>query len=160
MEPAETGPEPLDQRALEILKAFDRLGLSRLTAADFATATSGAAEAQAPLAHLVQAGYLRENLGAYERTEAGRLEIAGPANLTLLSRSGCHLCHQALPQLETLAARYHLHLRVVDIDADAVLRARYSTHVPVVFLGSRELARHTIDALHIRAQLSRQRSRT
>jgi len=145
---------PVEQTARNILETFDRLGLTRLAAADLIPAAGNGAAAQAALAGLIEANYLRENIGQYERTEAGRIEVAGPTDLTLLSRSGCHLCEEALPQIEPLAARFGLQLRVVDIDTDRSLRERYHTHVPVLFLGPRELARHQIDIRQIQDELS------
>jgi glutaredoxin len=46
----------------------------------------------------------------------------------LYTRQGCHLCHDALAVLK----RHGLDPRLVDIDADPVLRERYNECVPVV----------------------------
>lgn len=146
---------PVSDTARKILESFDRTGLTRLGAADLIAAAGSDAAAETALAGLVEAGYLRENLGQYERSEAGRLEVAGPLDLTVLSRSRCHLCEEALRQVEPLVPRFGARLRVVDIDSDAVLRERYNTEVPVIFLGRRELAHHSADARQIQEELSR-----
>lgn len=149
----------MEPAARNILEAFDRLGLTRLGAADLVTAAGNGATAQATLSWLIEANYLRESMGQYERTEAGRLEVAGPADLTLLSRAGCHLCEEALLRIEPLAARYGIKVRVVDIDSDSSLLERFHIYVPVLFLGTRELARYQVDPSQIQAELSGARPR-
>ncbi len=144
----------MDETALQILRAFDRLGLSCLREDDLLAAPADAAEARAALADLVDSGALRENAGQYERTEFGRLEAAGPLELTLLTRAGCHLCDQALRQIEPLVSKLGAHLRLVDVDSDRVLREDYGLEVPVLFLGNREVARHRFDPASIRSALS------
>lgn len=139
----------MNPAALRILEAFDWLSLSRVSAADLVAAAG--AGAGAALADLVDSGQLREINGEYERTEFGRLEIAGPLELTLLTRIGCHLCDLALRQVEPLAARLHMPLRLVDVDTDHVLRQDYGNEVPVLFLGSREIARYPFRLSEIRA---------
>lgn len=159
MEFAQINRAPVEEAARNMLEAFDRLGLTRLGAADLISAGGRDATAQTALASLVEAECLRENLGQYERTEAGRLAVAGPTDLTLLGRSGCHLCDEALRQIEPIATRLGARLRVVDIDTDEVLRKRYTVHVPVLFLGSRELVRHQIDSGQVRDELLRARGK-
>jgi glutaredoxin len=143
----------MEDHAKQILETFDRLGLTRLGAADFALPT-GTGARDAALAALVQSGCLREVAGQFERTEWGRLEIAGPLDLTFLSRSGCHLCEEALRQIEPLMGGFGAELRVVNVDTDRTLRERYGNEVPVIFLGSRELQRNRIDPGKVRAELS------
>jgi glutaredoxin len=46
----------------------------------------------------------------------------------LYTRQGCHLCQDALAVLK----RHGLDPRLIDIDADPVLRERYNECVPVV----------------------------
>jgi glutaredoxin len=147
----------MDETALQILRAFDRLNLTRLGEAELLAAAADTAETRASLAQLVDSGCLRAVGGQYERTEFGRLEAAGPFELTLLTRAGCHLCDQALRQIEPLLSKLGADLRLVDVDSDRVLREDYSLDVPVLFLGNREIARHRIEPASIRAALSRAR---
>jgi Glutaredoxin-like domain (DUF836) len=144
----------MDETALQILRSFDRLALSRLCEDDLLAAATNTAEARAALVDLVDSGALRENAGQYERTEFGRLEAAGPLELTLLTRAGCHLCDQALRQIEPLVSKLGAHLRLVDVDSDRVLREDYGLDVPVLFLGNSEIARHRFDPAGIRAAFS------
>jgi hypothetical protein len=143
----------MNETALRILRAFDRLVLTRLREADLLAAVTDAAEARAALEDLVASGALRENAGQFERTEFGRLEAAGPREWTLLTRAGCHLCDQALRQIEPLVSKLGAQLRLVDVDSDLVLRQDYGLDVPVLFVGSREIARHQINPAGIRAAL-------
>jgi len=44
-------------------------------------------------------------------------------------------------------------LREVDIDADPILRERYTNDVPLIFLGARKAAKHRVDLKQFRRQL-------
>jgi glutaredoxin len=81
------------------------------------------------------------------------LAAAGPRDLTLYSRAGCHLCEEMKKQIAPLVAQFGARLRVVDIDGDAVLRARYNEEVPVLFLGARKVAKYTVDLERLKRQL-------
>ena len=144
----------MEEAALCILRVFDDGGLVRIPAADLLVAAGSGAAAEAALAELTASGALREIAGRYERTEFGRLEAAGPLDLTLLSRPRCHLCEEALRQIEPLAAGFGARLRIVDVDCDQTLRERFGNDIPVLFLGSEELADHRIDAASPRAALA------
>ena len=95
----------MDETALRILRAFDRPGFGRLSAEDLLAAAGDTAEARATMAELVSSGALRDVGGQYERTEFGRLEAAAPLVVTFLTRAGCHLCDQALRQIEPIVVR-------------------------------------------------------
>lgn len=61
--------------------------------------------------------------------------------VVVLTRQGCHLCTEALGLVEDVAPD-----RVaLDVDADPALRARYTDHVPVVFVDGRLFAYWTLD---------------
>jgi hypothetical protein len=149
----------MDDTALRILRAFDRPGLARPSADDLAAVAGADARAvPAVLADMVDSGQLLEVDGRFERTECGRLEVAGPLEFTFLTRAGCHLCEQGLRQIEPLLARLGKRLHVVDVDADRVLREDYGNEVPVLFLGQQEVARHRIDPAMVRAALANART--
>jgi glutaredoxin len=140
-----------------LLEAFDRLETARLRPADLAIAAHASHEAaQAALARLAADGCVREVAGRFERTELGRLEVAGPRDLTLLSRPGCHLCEEARREIRPLLAESGASLRVVDIDCDRLLRELFSNEIPVLFLGRMEIARHRITASQLREGLGRE----
>lgn len=144
----------MDETARKILETFDRLSVTRLRASDFSV-TAGDAARDAGLNALVKSGCLREIGGQYERTEWGRLEIAGSNVVTFLHRPGCHLCEIAFRQLEPQIGESGAELRVVNVDTDQTLRERYGYEVPVVFLGNRELDRNRIDPRKVQAELAR-----
>lgn len=73
--------------------------------------------------------------------------------LTVYSRAGCHLCEVLVEELLPLI-RGRAEVRVVDIDADADLRAKYDTLVPVLTLGSREICRYELDRAAIETALA------
>jgi len=105
---------------------------------------------------MVKAGLLRDD-GAdfYSRTEDGRLAVAGPRDITLYTRAGCHLCDQAKEAIAPLLGEFGARLREVDIDHDPILRERYRNDVPVVFIGPRFFAKHRLDADRLRGELQR-----
>src|SRR5271156_7063541 len=104
---------------------------------------------------LVKDGLLTPEDGGdfYRRTEAGRLALAAPRDVTMYTREGCHLCEEAkaamIPILKALGAR----LQEVDIDDDPTLLARYNNDVPVIFVGPHLFAQHRIDAARLRRHL-------
>jgi glutaredoxin len=65
------------------------------------------------------------------------------------SRTGCHLCDDAL----ALLRRHGLKPSVVDIDADPQLRERYNVCVPVVVIDGRERFRGRVDERLLRRLL-------
>ena len=58
-----------------------------------------------------------------------------PAQLTLYSRVGCHLCEDMLDTLQSFSKDLEFSVDVVDIDQEPILRRRYDTRVPVLALG-------------------------
>ncbi len=54
--------------------------------------------------------------------------------LTLISRSGCHLCDTARAELEAIDWRQGVVLDERDVDADAELQAEYGDSVPVLLI--------------------------
>jgi glutaredoxin len=90
-----------------------------------------------------------------ESPEDSRIAAAGPRDLTLYSRPGCHLCDAMKKEIAPLVSHFNAHLREVNIDADPILRQRYNEEVPVLFLGSRKVAKHVVDIEQLRRQLER-----
>jgi glutaredoxin len=90
---------------------------------------------------------------AFTRTEDGRLQIAGPRDVTIYSRPGCHLCQEAKTQLAPLLREFGARLTEINIDEDPQLRARYDYDVPVIFLSARKAAKHRVDLAQFRRQL-------
>ena len=85
--------------------------------------------------------------------EHAELASCGPEDITLYSRPGCHLCEEAKAAIAPLLREFHATLREVNIDEDAVLKARYGWDVPVIFIGQRKAAKHRVDLAQFRKQL-------
>lgn len=74
--------------------------------------------------------------------------------LTLISRSYCHLCHDMEVALAPLAAEFGAIVTVVDVDADQALEARYDELVPVLLHGETELCHYFLDEAKTREYLA------
>ena len=70
-------------------------------------------------------------------------------NVVLYTREGCHLCHDA----EQVLMRYGLRPRLVDIDQDRELVARFDTCVPVVEIDGQVRFRGRVDEVLLRRLL-------
>ncbi len=58
--------------------------------------------------------------------------------ITLITRSGCHLCEVAEQALDRVAAVTGERWTAVDVDSDTELQRDYGDRVPVVLLDGRE----------------------
>lgn len=74
--------------------------------------------------------------------------------LTVMSRQWCHLCHDLVERLAPLAAELGWAVRVLDVDADPELEARWDELVPVVLAGEVELCHYHLDEGAVRAYCS------
>ena len=141
----------MDPSQEKILSAFDRSGAHALPLSELGDpATAGTVVAQ-----LVERGWLRAAAApdTYARTEDGRLQLAGPRDVTIYSRPGCHLCEEAKSKIAPLLKEISASLTEINIDEDRELRARYDYDVPVIFLGARKVAKHRVDLAQFRRQL-------
>lgn len=76
-----------------------------------------------------------------------------PSLVTLLTRTGCHLCEIAEPVVRRAAEAAGVRYEVRDVDATPADRAAYSQKVPVVLLDGREHAYWTVDEKALRRAL-------
>ncbi|QDX80416.1 thioredoxin family protein [Denitratisoma sp. DHT3] len=74
--------------------------------------------------------------------------------LTLYGRTYCHLCDDMLAALQPLRDQHPFEVRVVDVDADPALEARYDERVPVLEGGGRELCHYFLDEAKVREYLA------
>ncbi len=154
--------DALSRRVLEAFEESAGEALEFSALAEFVATSAGQqlpaddAAVRAVVAELVKQGRLRPAGAAdvFARTEEGRLALARPRDVTLYTRPGCHLCEEAKAQMAPLLREFGARLREINIDADPVLRERYKYDVPVVFLGSRKVAKHRIDLAQFRRQLA------
>jgi len=149
----------LAARVLRIYDELERESLDLHAMFEFSEAHSPEKQEEvlSAVAELVGVGYLRAGEGGdfYSRTEDGRIRVAGPRDVTLYTRDGCHLCDSAKAAMAPILKEYDARLREVDIDGDPVLRQRYNDDVPVIFVGSHEAARHRLDPEAFRSELQR-----
>jgi hypothetical protein len=81
---------------------------------------------------------------------------AKPApHLTVLSRSGCHLCEEMIAGLQALKASHRFDFSVVDVGSVAALEERYGEHIPVLLHDTRELCRHRLEVARVTDYLTR-----
>ena len=73
--------------------------------------------------------------------------------LTLISRTYCHLCHDMQEALAPLLAESGARLVVLDVDADPELEARFNELVPVLLHEGVELCHHVLDVAKVRDYL-------
>jgi glutaredoxin len=149
--------EPIEKKILGTYDELEKDALDLHTLFEF-VGGNPPAQREAVLdavTRLQKQGLLEEDSGGdfYRRTEAGRLGVAGPRDVTLYSRPGCHLCEEAKTAIAPLLKEFGARLREVNIDEDPRLRELYTNDVPVVFLGSRKVAKHRLDVDQFRKQL-------
>lgn len=75
--------------------------------------------------------------------------------LTLLSRTYCHLCHDMEVALAPLAAEFGASVSVQDVDADDALEARWGELVPVLLHEDTELCHYFLDEAKVRDYLGK-----
>ena len=75
-------------------------------------------------------------------------------DLTLLSRSYCHLCQEMEVALAPLAEAFGASVTVVDVDSDPGLAARYDELVPVLLHGESEICHYFLDEAKTREYLA------
>jgi glutaredoxin len=93
-----------------------------------------------------------------DHPEDARLAAAGPREVTLYTRPGCHLCEEAKTAITPLLHEFSAALREVNIENDAVLEERYGRDIPVIFIGARKAAKHRVDVEQFRRQLRESKS--
>jgi glutaredoxin len=92
-------------------------------------------------------------------SEDARLSSAGPLEVTLYTRPGCHLCEEAKALMQPLLRQFCATLREVNIEEDQELTRRYGMDIPVIFIGAHKAAKHRVDPRQFRRQLEEARSR-
>lgn len=75
-------------------------------------------------------------------------------DLTLLSRSYCHLCQEMEVALAPLAEEFGASVTVLDVDSEPELEARYDELVPVLLHGESEICHYFLDEAKTREYLA------
>jgi glutaredoxin len=154
----------IDATSRQILGLFDQLERDSLDLHTLFEFVGGNAPKEREgvldaVSKLVAQGLLAEDRGGdfYRRTEDGRLAIAGPRDITLYTRMGCHLCEEAKKQLLSLVMELGAKLHEVDIDDDPALVERYTNDVPVILVGRKMVAQHRLDVRKLRREMEEER---
>jgi glutaredoxin len=72
----------------------------------------------------------------------------------VLTRSGCHLCEQAIEVVAQVCAESGTGWTTQDIDTDPELRRRYTDEVPVTFVDGAQHDFWRVDPARLRAALA------
>jgi glutaredoxin len=76
-------------------------------------------------------------------------------HVTLITRSGCHLCDDASALLQAMRAELGFGYDELDVDADRDRRNEYSDRVPVVLVDGKEHGYWRVEEARLRAALAR-----
>ncbi len=74
--------------------------------------------------------------------------------ITVYSRPGCHLCEDALRELQPIAAEFGVEVAEVNIDEDDALLRAHLERIPVVLVDDVEVCTLFVDSTAVRAALS------
>ena len=75
----------------------------------------------------------------------------------VLTRSGCHLCEQAVAVVAEVCAEVGAGYTTQDVDGDPELRRRYTDEVPVTFVDGEQHDFWRVDPARLRAALTGRR---
>jgi glutaredoxin len=75
--------------------------------------------------------------------------------ITLITRTGCHLCEQATEALARVRDATGAGWREVDVDSDPALQREYGDRVPVIMLDGREHGYWRVEEARLMADLAR-----
>lgn len=76
--------------------------------------------------------------------------MSDPLQLTLLSRTYCHLCHDMEEALRPIVDEFGISIEVLDVDAYPELETKYDELVPVLLHGELELCHYFLDVPKVR----------
>jgi glutaredoxin len=80
---------------------------------------------------------------------------AADHQVTLVTRSGCHLCEEAETLLRRLSREVGFGYAEIDVDADPARQAEYSDRVPVILIDGREHGYWRVEEARFRVAVSR-----
>jgi hypothetical protein len=92
--------------------------------------------------------------------ENGPLAAASALEVTLYTRPGCHLCEDLKTAIEPLLQEFGARLREVNIAGDRDLTERYGWDIPVLFVGTRKVAKHRVNLEQLRNNLREAREKS
>ena len=81
----------------------------------------------------------------------------GPAELTLYSRPGCHLCDDMKAIVAPVARELGCALHEIDISGRPELESRFGQEIPVLFIGARKAFKYRLTESELRRRLRSRR---
>ncbi|MCW2526780.1 MAG: glutaredoxin 2 [Pseudonocardiales bacterium] len=81
------------------------------------------------------------------------MKPSSPRHVTLMTRSGCHLCDDAHTAISALADEIVFTWETVDVDVSPDLQDQYGDRVPVVLVDGREHGYWRVETDRLRAAL-------
>ena len=81
--------------------------------------------------------------------------MASPVTLIVYGREECHLCQEMIASLHELQGRLHFQIKLVDIDNDTELTARYGVRIPVLVADGEEICHYHLDPIALDAYFAR-----
>jgi glutaredoxin len=77
------------------------------------------------------------------------------ATVTLITRTGCHLCQDAEAVLRRLRDELGFGYEELDVDGDPARRAEYSDRVPVILIDGKEHGYWRVEEARFRKAVTR-----
>ncbi|MBA0917196.1 MAG: glutaredoxin family protein [Nitrosospira sp.] len=81
--------------------------------------------------------------------------IESPVTLVIYGREECHLCQNMIADLHELQGRLHFQIKLVDIDNDTELTARYGVRIPVLVVDGEEICHYHLNQIALDAYFAR-----
>ena len=77
--------------------------------------------------------------------------------ITVFTRHGCHLCHVAIDQLESMRSELDFTIEKIYIDGDEKLETLYGEQVPVIHINGEHHGFFRVDPERFRSSLEKHR---
>jgi hypothetical protein len=86
-------------------------------------------------------------------TEAAKKRSGARPEITVYTKSGCHLCEEAKTAIGPLLREFGATVREIDIAGDETLMQRFGCDIPVIYIGRKKAAKHRVNLEQFRRQL-------
>jgi glutaredoxin len=71
----------------------------------------------------------------------------------IYSRPGCHLCDEAKGTIEQVLRGRNAIVRLIDVESDPELEARYGSEIPVVFINDERAFHYRVDKIELERKI-------
>jgi glutaredoxin len=83
------------------------------------------------------------------------VDLNNSVEIEIYSRPGCHLCDEAKDVIERLRRRYNFVLRLINIQDDPALEAKYRTEIPVVLINGHKAFKYHVNEAELERKVKR-----